>query len=88
VRGIRKAAKAEERCPHVTPAQCRAARGIAFMTQSRVAEVADVPRGVILDFELNSLPPKPAYLKAMRRVLEERGVEFVEGEPPAVRLKV
>jgi hypothetical protein len=58
------------------------------MTQSRLAEVAGVPRGVIIDFELNSLPPKPAYLEAMRRVLEERGVEFVEGEPPAVRLKV
>jgi hypothetical protein len=72
----------------MTPAQCCAARGIAFMTQWRLAEVANVPRGVIIDFELNSLPPKPAYLEAIRRVLEERGVEFVEAQPPAVRLKV
>ena len=72
----------------MTPAQCRAARGIAFMTQSRLAEVADVPRGVIIDFELNSLLPKPAYLEAMRRALERRNVEFVDGDPPNVRLKI
>jgi len=78
----------DESRPDVTPAQCRAARGIAFMTQSHLAEVANVPRGVIIDFELNSLPPKPAYLEAMRRVLEERNVEFVEGEPPSARLKI
>jgi hypothetical protein len=34
--------------------------------------------GVIIDFELSSLPPKPAHLEAIRRVLEERNVEFVE----------
>jgi transcriptional regulator with XRE-family HTH domain len=70
------------------PAQCRAARGIAFMTQSRLAEVANVPRNVIIDFELNALRPKPAYLEAMRRVLEERGVEFIDGEAPSVRLRI
>jgi hypothetical protein len=58
------------------------------MTQSHLAEVADVPRGVIIDFELSSLPPKPAYLEAMRRVLEQRGVEFVDGEQPSVRLRI
>ena len=71
----------------MTPAQCRAARGIAFMTQAQLAEMAEVPRGVIIDFEFNALPPKPAYLEAMRRVLENAGVEFSEGERPGVRLK-
>jgi DNA-binding XRE family transcriptional regulator len=71
----------------VTPAQCRAARGIAFLTQVQLAETAEVPRNVIIDFELNSLPPKPAYLEAIRRVLQERNVEFIDGEPPSVRLR-
>jgi hypothetical protein len=83
------AAKVKTRnAKQMTPAQCRAARGIAFMTQSKLAEVAQVPRGVIIDFELSLLPPKPAYLEAMRRVLEERGVEFIEGEPPSVRPRI
>jgi hypothetical protein len=58
------------------------------MTQSRLAEVADGPRGVIIDFELNSLLPKPAYLEAMRRALERRNVEFVDDDPPSMRLKI
>jgi hypothetical protein len=72
----------------MTPAQCRAARGIAFLTQAKLAEIADVPRNVIIDFEASSLPPKPAYLEAMRRVLEERGAEFIDSDPPRVRVKV
>jgi hypothetical protein len=58
------------------------------MTLSRLAEIADVPRNVIIDFEAGSLKLKPAYLEAMRRVLEQRGVEFVDSDPPRVRLKV
>jgi hypothetical protein len=58
------------------------------LTQAKLAEVADVPRNVVTDFEVSSLPPKPAYLQAMRRALEQRGVEFVDGNPPGVRLKV
>jgi DNA-binding XRE family transcriptional regulator len=52
----------------LTPAQCRAARGIAFMAQAQLAEAAQVPRSVIIDFELNSPPPKPDYLEAIRRL--------------------
>jgi predicted transcriptional regulator len=72
----------------MTPAQCRAARGIAFMTQRQLAEAADVPRGIIIDFELSSLPPKPAFLEAMRRVLEDRNVEFIDDNQPSVRLRI
>jgi hypothetical protein len=70
----------------MTPTQCRSARGMTLMTQRQLAQAADVPRGVIIDFELSSLPPKPGYLEAMRRILEEAGVEFVDGgEWPGVR---
>lgn len=47
----------------MTPAQSRAARGIAFMTRWQLAEAAKVPRSAIIDFELNSLPSKPAHLE-------------------------
>jgi predicted transcriptional regulator len=69
----------------MTPAQCRAARVLIGMSQVEFARAADVPRGIITDFEVSSLPPKPAYLEAMLRVLEAAGVEFTDGEP-GVRL--
>ena len=69
------------------PPQCRAVRGIAFRTQTKLAEIAGVPRNVIIDFEVSALPPKSAYLEAMRRVLELCGVEFIDGNSPQVRLK-
>jgi hypothetical protein len=72
----------------MTPAQCRAARWIAFMTRSQLAAMAGVPRGVIIDFELSSLPPKPAYLEAVRRVLKDRNVESIDDNPLSVRLRI
>ena len=69
----------------MTPAQCRAGRTLVDMSQAALAAVANVPRGVIVDFELSALPPK-SYLQAMQRALEQRGVEFVEGERPGTRL--
>jgi hypothetical protein len=57
------------------------------MTQWQLAEAANVPRSIIIDLEVSSLPPKPAYLEAMRRVLEATGVAFIDGEPPGVRLR-
>jgi hypothetical protein len=58
------------------------------MMLTQLAEAANVPRNVIIDFEARSVQPRPEYLDAMRRVLQERRVEFVDGDPPGVRLKV
>ena len=66
--------------------ECRAARELIDMSQMQLALAANVPRGVIVDFELSALPPK-SYLQAMQRALEQRGVEFVEGERPGTRLR-
>jgi hypothetical protein len=41
------------------------------MFEIDLAKAADVPHDVIIDFELSALPPTPAYLEAMRRVLEQ-----------------
>jgi hypothetical protein len=58
------------------------------MTRSQLAAMAGVPRGVIIDFELSSLPPKPAYLEAVRRVLKDRNVESIDDNPLSVRLRI
>jgi hypothetical protein len=71
----------------MTPAQCRAARALTFMTQSQLALAAVVPRNVVVDFEVSSLTPKPAYLEAIREALKRAGVEFTNGGQPGVRLK-
>jgi predicted transcriptional regulator len=70
----------------MSPAQCRAARALIGMKQSEFARAAVVPRGVIVDFEVSPLPPKPAYLEAIQRTLESAGVEFTNGDQPGVRL--
>ena len=62
----------------MTPAQCRNARRLIGMRQAELAKVADIPRTALSDFEVSSLSLKPAYLEAVRRVLETAGVEFIE----------
>jgi hypothetical protein len=57
------------------------------MSQAEFARATDVPRGTIIDFEVSSLPPKPAYLDAIREALERAGVEFTNGDQPGVRLR-
>ena len=64
----------------MTPAQCRAARRLAGFSQQTLAQVADVPRNVIVDFEVHTLPPRPAYMAALLQALERVGIAFVEGD--------
>lgn len=69
----------------ITPAQCRAARGLADMDQATLAEGASVSRNVIIDFEKGRRVPNRNNLAAIQRVLEEAGVEFTNGDAPGVR---
>jgi transcriptional regulator with XRE-family HTH domain len=71
----------------ITPAQCRAARGLVEMDQAVLAEGAMVSRNVIIDFEKDRRVPNRNNLAAIQRVLEEAGVEFTNGDAPGVRLK-
>jgi DNA-binding XRE family transcriptional regulator len=71
----------------ITPAQCRAARGLVDMDQAVLAEAAMVNRGVIIDFEKGRREPNRNNLAAIQRVLEEAGVEFTNGDAPGVRLR-
>jgi DNA-binding transcriptional regulator YiaG len=71
----------------ISPAQCRAARGLIAMDQAVLAEAANVSRNVIIDFEKGRRVPTRNNLAAIQRVLEKAGVEFTNGDGPGVRLK-
>jgi predicted transcriptional regulator len=71
----------------ITPAQCRAARGLVDMDQRTLADGAMVTPGVIIDFEKGRRVTTRNNLAAIQRVLEEAGVEFTNGDAPGVRLR-
>jgi DNA-binding XRE family transcriptional regulator len=71
----------------ITSAQCRAARALVDMDQADLAKAAQVTRNVIINFEKGRSKPNRNNLSAIRRILEEAGVEFINGGSPGVRLK-
>jgi len=71
----------------ITPAQCRAARGLVAMNQIDLAASASVSKNVIVDFEKERRTPTKNNLAAIQRVLEEAGVEFTNGDAPGLRLR-
>ena len=62
----------------MTPAQCRAARGLINMNLAQLASAAVVPVTTIFDFEGGYGKPKPEDLAAIQGALERAGVEFIE----------
>jgi DNA-binding XRE family transcriptional regulator len=73
--------------PKITPALCRAARGLLGMNQTELAAGASVSKNTIVDFEKGRRTPVPNNLSAIQRVLEEAGVEFTNGDAPGLRLR-
>ena len=73
----------------ISPAQCRAARGLADMTQTQLAQASGVSLRTIAHFEKGQRQPIPANLAALQRALEAAGAIFIDqnGEGPGVRLK-
>jgi predicted transcriptional regulator len=73
----------------VIPAQCRAARALLDWTQDDLSRATEVGSVTIHQFERGATEPRRAILTALRRVLEEAGVRFVnanKGGGPGVRL--
>ncbi|HYD70724.1 helix-turn-helix transcriptional regulator [Azospirillum sp.] len=72
----------------LTPAQCRAARGLVDMTQKQLAAASGVSLRTIAHFEKGERAPIPANLRALRQALEAAGVIFIasDGEGAGVRL--
>jgi transcriptional regulator with XRE-family HTH domain len=62
----------------MTPAQCRAARGLSHMTINALAEAAGAAATTIWDYETEAGAVPPADVDNMRMALEHAGVEFIE----------
>jgi DNA-binding XRE family transcriptional regulator len=73
----------------MTPAQCRAARGLLKWGQDDLASAASVSSVTIRNFENEKSSPQRASLAMMVHALEGAGVEFIaeNGGGPGVRLR-
>jgi transcriptional regulator with XRE-family HTH domain len=73
----------------LTPAQCRAARGLVDWSQAKLAESAKVGLSTIKSFEGGRSVPVHHNLAAIQAALEAAGVEFIppNGSGAGVRLR-
>lgn len=58
-------------------AQCRAARGLLDWSQQNLADAAQVNVRTLQDFEAGRRTPHHHTLAAIRRAMEEAGIDFV-----------
>jgi transcriptional regulator with XRE-family HTH domain len=83
----RKVAVIPQHCKsQISAAQCRGARAMLGMTQMQLAELSGVSPRAIADFEAENRKPINATLAALRRSLEDSGVEFLDGKIEGIRL--
>ncbi len=73
----------------MTPAQCRAARGLLNWNQDDLAKAASVSAVTVRNFENEKSAPQRATLGVMRAAIEVAGVEFIaeNGGGAGVRLR-
>jgi transcriptional regulator with XRE-family HTH domain len=73
----------------LTVEQSRAGRGLLNWNQNQLADAAQIGRATIRRFEAGRRVPVPHNLAAIRRALEDAGVEFIpakNGKGVGVRL--
>ncbi len=78
-----------EPMPHsLTPAQCRAARGLIDWTQEELAEAAGVSRSTLRDFEKGRHDLNRVSAAQIKAALEAAGVILIPADTlgPGVRL--
>ena len=73
----------------LTPAQCRAARGLLRWSQAQLAEKSQISVTAIQAFEAERTKPQRPTLALLARGLEKAGVILIpaNGEGPGVRLR-
>jgi DNA-binding transcriptional regulator YiaG len=73
----------------LTPAQCRAARGLVAWSQDQLAKRASVGNSTVRDFEKGRRVPMDDNLTAIRTTLEAADVVFEnDGKHVGVKLKI
>ena len=72
----------------VTPAQCRAARGLLDWSQQDLASQAGVGIVTVRQLEAGLNEPRRSTLEVVRQAFERAGVEFIDenGGGPGLRL--
>ena len=73
----------------ITPGQCKAARALLELTQSDLADAANLGLSTVVDFEKKRRQVSAAAVQAITSALAARGVEFIDenGGGPGVRLR-
>jgi DNA-binding XRE family transcriptional regulator len=72
----------------MTPAQCRAARALLDITQSNLAQAADLGLSTFVDFEKERRRVSPDAVAALQNALEHAGITFTsEGGGEGVFLR-
>ena len=73
----------------ITRAQCRAGRALLDMTQSQLAELAELGLSTVVDFERDRRQASAAAVEAIQQALKRMGVDFIDenGGGPGVRLR-
>jgi transcriptional regulator with XRE-family HTH domain len=74
----------------ILPQQSRGARGLLDWTQSDLAKAATLGLSTIKNFESDRRDTTPANLNAIRRALEDAGIEFIPakvGKGVGVRMR-
>ena len=73
----------------MTPAQCRAARALLGITQTKLSHLANLGLSTVVDFEKHRRQISVDANSAIRAALERAGVEFIDenGGGPGVRLR-
>lgn len=70
-----------------TGRQIAAARELLGMTRADLAAVAGVHRNTIITWESGERLPRKETYGRVRKALDERGIEFLNGGEPGVRLR-
>jgi transcriptional regulator with XRE-family HTH domain len=70
----------------ITPAQCRAGRGLVAWSQQQLAKAAGVGLSTVRGLETGRHMPIDANMRAIEGALEAAGVAFTNGDEPGVKL--
>ncbi|WP_127077120.1 helix-turn-helix domain-containing protein [Rhodomicrobium lacus] len=64
----------------ISPAQCRAARGLLDWTQGELARRVGVALRTVQDFENSRRTPLAIVRSSIRQAFEQAGIEFIDNE--------